>query len=248
MQHLCTGRIHAAPRGAEVITMCPSKGTAKSKPAAAAPARKSVKKSAAKGAKPKAEARAKAAIAEPVTERLLGPREVASAIKTLAGEIAREFPDPTGLVILGIQRHGVVIARRLRELLEKGYKAKIGFGVLDITLYRDDLLPVGPQPQVGESEIPFDITGTNVVLVDDVLYTGRTVRAALDEIVDFGRPQCIRLVALVDRGHREYPIQGDYVGHRMETGSDQHISVRMKELDNEDGVFSSVATADSDAG
>jgi len=171
------------------------------------------------------------------TRSVMTEREVEHALEMLADQIHRDFPSPVGLMVLGIRTRGALIAERLRELLKTRYEAPVGLGTLDITLYRDDLSALGPQPNVRDSEIPFDITGANVILVDDVLYTGRTIRAALDEIVDFGRPALIRLVVLVDRGHREYPIKADYCGLTIATDSNESVQVCLAEIEEEDGVI-----------
>lgn len=159
------------------------------------------------------------------------------AIALLAAHIHRDFPHDADLVLLGIKTRGVYIAERLVRQLESAHGQKVTMGVLDITLYRDDLSTLGSQPVVGKTTIDFDVTDKKIVLVDDVIYTGRTIRAAMDEIVDFGRPRLIRLLALVDRGLREYPIQPDYVAQRVETDYSQVIQVRLQETDGEDGVM-----------
>lgn len=172
-----------------------------------------------------------------------GPRTVAqeadvkAMIRSIALQVAKGQPDPSRVLVLGVRTRGVPIADRLRDELKKIYGVKsIPSGILDITLYRDDLSAIGPQPMVQESDITHDVTAADVILVDDVLFTGRTVRAALDEIVDFGRPARIRLAVLVDRGWREYPIQADYVGMKVETTLDEVVHVRLDEIDGEDEV------------
>ena len=171
------------------------------------------------------------------TRTVMSEREVGHALEMLADQIHRDFPNSAGLMILGIRTRGALIAERLRELLKSRFDGPVGLGTLDITLYRDDLSALGPQPNVRDSEIPFDITGANVILVDDVLYTGRTIRAALDEIVDFGRPALIRLLVLVDRGHREYPIKADYCGLTISTDANESVQVCLSEIEEEDGVI-----------
>ncbi|CAN5285812.1 bifunctional pyr operon transcriptional regulator/uracil phosphoribosyltransferase PyrR [soil metagenome] len=171
------------------------------------------------------------------SEALMSGAEIAKALKRIAGDIAKEFPQPEKLLILGIRTRGVVLAERLIALLEKSYGAEVAGGVLDITFYRDDLSQLGPHPMVRGSELPFDIHDARIVLVDDVLYTGRTVRAAMDEISDFGRPALIRLAILVDRGLREYPIQPDYCGLRIETKQNQVVHVMLEETDSEEQVL-----------
>jgi pyrimidine operon attenuation protein/uracil phosphoribosyltransferase len=162
--------------------------------------------------------------------------EMAAGITSIARHISREFPDSSSVVLLGIRTRGVIIAERLRTLLEKTYGKSVAAGVLDITLYRDDLSSLGPQPMVRDSEIPFDVTDANVIIVDDVVYTGRTIRAAMDEIIDFGRPRRIRLAVLVDRGCREYPIQPDYIGKKIPTTEDQSVRVCLADIDDTEEI------------
>ena len=140
------------------------------------------------------------------------------------------------LVLIGIQRRGVELAARLARQFEQDEGVSVPRGALDITLYRDDLETVGPKPVIGETHIPGDLTGKHVVIVDDVLYTGRTVRAALDELADFGRPRRISLCVLIDRGGRELPIQADIVGKAVKTGPDDRVDVLVEELDGHDLV------------
>ncbi|MCB2153779.1 bifunctional pyr operon transcriptional regulator/uracil phosphoribosyltransferase PyrR [bacterium] len=196
--------------------MTPSKTA---KPSKAKPARKATKKAAARARK------------------LVGARDLQAMIKAMAEDICAEFETSESLMLLGIRTRGIMVAERLKEVLDKQMKRPIPLGILDITLYRDDLPVLGPQPVVGESEIPFDVTAADIVLVDDVLYTGRTIRAALDEIVDFGRPSVIRLAVLVDRGHREYPIQADYIGKEVDVAEDEVVRVHLKEVDDVDEVI-----------
>lgn len=216
---------------------------AKKKAIARRPAAKSsTEKPAAAKARPKASTTSRGAARHgspagtPGTRQIMSALQLQSTIEALADQIHRDFPDPAGLMILGIRTRGAVLAERIREILKARYKAPVGLGTLDITLYRDDLSALGPQPNVRDSEIPFDVTAAKVVLVDDVLYTGRTIRAALDEIVDFGRPALIRLLVLVDRGWREYPIQADYFGVRVETKADESVQVLLSEIEDEDRV------------
>ncbi|MEE2779035.1 MAG: bifunctional pyr operon transcriptional regulator/uracil phosphoribosyltransferase PyrR [Myxococcota bacterium] len=147
--------------------------------------------------------------------------------------MARELVEANGglekLAIVGIHRGGVHLAKRLVELIRQDEGVAPDEGAIDITLYRDDVFIGLPQPVVGRTEMPFDVTGSRVVLVDDVLFTGRTVRSAMDAIVDYGRPQWIRLAVLVDRGHRELPVQGDYVGVTVGTERDQSVKVELVE-------------------
>ena len=142
------------------------------------------------------------------------------------------------LALVGIRTRGVPIARRLAHLIHDLNGHTVPSGALDITLYRDDLMrhAVGPQPVVRKTEIPFSIDDKRILLVDDVLYTGRTIRAALDALIDFGRPKAIQLVVLVDRGHRELPIKADYVGKNLPTGLSQSVQVHLTEIDGRDEV------------
>ena len=140
------------------------------------------------------------------------------------------------LVLIGIQRRGVELAARIAKLIEHDEGVVVPRGALDITLYRDDLETVGPKPVIGETRIPVDLAGKHVVIVDDVLYTGRTVRAALDELTDFGRPRRISLCVLVDRGGRELPIQADIVGATVKTAAGDRVDVFVEELDGRDQV------------
>ncbi len=140
------------------------------------------------------------------------------------------------LLLVGIQRRGVELADRLARLIETSEGTPVPCGKLDITLYRDDLQSVGPRPVIGETEIPEDLDGRTVVIVDDVLYTGRTIRAALDELADFGRPRRILLCVLVDRGGRELPIQPDIVGLRHAARPGERVDVFVQELDGRDAV------------
>ncbi len=140
------------------------------------------------------------------------------------------------LVLIGIQRRGVELAARIAKLIEEDEGVVVPRGALDITLYRDDLEMVGPKPVIGPTHIPGDLSGKHVVIVDDVLYTGRTVRAALDELADFGRPRRVSLCVLVDRGGRELPIQADIVGKALKTGPGERVDVLVEEVDGRDEV------------
>jgi pyrimidine operon attenuation protein/uracil phosphoribosyltransferase len=162
----------------------------------------------------------------------------------IAHEIVERNRGPERLALVGIRTRGDVLAKRLARLLEDITREPVRTGALDITLYRDDVMrhPVGPQPVVRRTEIPFSIDDQKIVLVDDVLYTGRTVRAALDALIDFGRPREIQLVVLVDRGHRELPIKADYVGKNVPTSLKENVHVRLAETDGADEV---AVTADA---
>jgi len=154
----------------------------------------------------------------------------------MALEILDLAEGTSDLVLVGIQRRGVELAERLGGIIERHDGAPVPRGALDITLYRDDLQVVGPKPVIGETHLPGDLTGKHVVIVDDVLYTGRTVRAALDELADFGRPKRISLCVLVDRGGRELPIQADIVGTTVSVEPRARVDVLIAELDGRDEV------------
>ncbi len=141
------------------------------------------------------------------------------------------------MVIVGIRKRGAILAERIAKKIEKITKTEILFGALDITLYRDDLSAIGPQPIVHRTEIPFDLTKKKVLLIDDVLYTGRTIRAALDELIDFGRPAVIKLLVLIDRNNRELPIQPDFVGKKVMVQKNEMVEVALKESDGKEEVI-----------
>lgn len=167
---------------------------------------------------------------------LLDRAEVQETLEKLARAIAAAAPPRTPVAIVGIRRRGETLARRLLPLLAKAGLADPQYGVLDITLYRDDLTTIGPNAVVRGTEVDFDITDTWLVLVDDVLYTGRSIRAALDALTDLGRPRAIRLAVLVDRGRRELPIQPDFVGLRTDTEAHHNVKVKLVETDGVDEV------------
>jgi|SRR6266851_4803830 pyrimidine operon attenuation protein/uracil phosphoribosyltransferase len=169
---------------------------------------------------------------------LLDARAMSRALQRMAVEVLELAQGTEDLLLIGIQRRGVELAERIAKLIEKeeGAAAAIPRGALDITLYRDDLQTVGPKPVIGETRLPGDLSGRHVVIVDDVLYTGRTVRAALDELTDFGRPKRISLCVLVDRGGRELPIQADIVGKSVKTAPGERVDVQVEELDGRDQV------------
>ncbi len=167
---------------------------------------------------------------------LLSQHEMRETLAKMARAIAGAAPSDAPLAVVGIRRRGETLARRLLPLLEKCGVKVAHYGVLDITLYRDDLTTIGPNAVVRGTEIEFDLTDTWVLLVDDVLYTGRSVRAALDALIDLGRPRAIRLAVLVDRGRRELPIQPDFVGLRTDTEAHHEVKVRLVEVDGVDEV------------
>jgi len=166
-------------------------------------------------------------------ELVMDREEVERKLRDLAGLIADRTDEVEDLLVVGIRRRGVELARKLAEHLERTGVGPVETGSLDITLYRDDFEQVGPRPVIGPTEIPGEITDRRVVLVDDVLFTGRTVRAALDELADFGRPRRIELCVLVDRGGRELPIQPDYVGARLQVPPGRQVAVRVPSVDGE---------------
>jgi pyrimidine operon attenuation protein/uracil phosphoribosyltransferase len=163
---------------------------------------------------------------------------MARALTRIAHEILERNRGLDEIALVGIRTRGVPLARRLARTLREINGDDVPTGALDITLYRDDLMrhPVGPQPLVRHTEIPFSIDDRKILLVDDVLYTGRTIRAALDALIDFGRPRAIQLIVMVDRGHRELPIKADYVGKNLPTASRQSVQVRLQEIDGADEV------------
>jgi pyrimidine operon attenuation protein/uracil phosphoribosyltransferase len=156
----------------------------------------------------------------------------------IAHEILERNRGVDELALVGIRTRGVPLARRLARAIFEINRHEVPTGALDITLYRDDLMrhAVGPQPLIRKTEIPFSIDDKRILLVDDVLYTGRTIRAALDALIDFGRPQAIQLIVMVDRGHRELPIKADYVGKNLPTSLSQSVQVHLQEIDGRDEV------------
>jgi len=167
---------------------------------------------------------------------IMDAKEISWTIRRMAHEIVEKSYGIKDLIIVGIQTRGVHLAKRIAREIETIEKKEVPVGSLDITLYRDDVDSIAHQPVVKETKIPFDITDKKVVLVDDVLFAGRTVRAALDELIDFGRPKIIKLAVLIDRGLRELPIQPDFVGKTYPTSKKELISVNLKEVDGEDSV------------
>jgi len=159
------------------------------------------------------------------------------ALNRIAHQIVERNHGLAEVALVGIRSRGVPLAHRLVKLLGATEKRHVPVGILDITLYRDDLTTIGPHPVLKETSLSFPIEGRRIVLVDDVLYTGRTIRAALDGLIDFGRPKSIQLAVLVDRGHRELPIHADYVGKTVATGNDEVVAVRLREIDGRDEVL-----------
>ncbi len=168
--------------------------------------------------------------------KIMDKDAIEKALMRISHEILEKNRDAENLAIVGIRYRGEFLARRIAENIKNISKRAAPLGILDITLYRDDLTEVAEQPQVHETKIDFDISEKNIILVDDVLYTGRTIRCALDELIDFGRPKRIQLAVLIDRGHRELPIRADFVGKNVPTSLKEVVEVRLKESDGKDEV------------
>ena len=172
-----------------------------------------------------------------VRQELMDAARLGRTLARIAHEIVERHPDPERTALVGVRTRGVPLAKRLAKLMAAAQGAPPRIGALDITLYRDDLTTMGPNPVVKGTDIPFSIDDRTVVLVDDVLFTGRTVRAALDELIDFGRPARIELAVLVDRGHRELPVRADYVGKSITTAREENVQVKLQDEDGEDRVL-----------
>jgi len=168
---------------------------------------------------------------------VLNEMDIKRALTRIAHEILERNKGAEDLVLLGIRTRGVYLAQRLRAIINDFEGVELPLGILDITLYRDDIALMGANPVIKESQVFFEITGKKVILVDDVLYTGRTIRAALDAVFDLGRPSFIQLAALIDRGHRELPIRADYVGKNMPTAKGEMVDVNLEEIDGVDRVI-----------
>ncbi|NLU40954.1 MAG: bifunctional pyr operon transcriptional regulator/uracil phosphoribosyltransferase PyrR [Firmicutes bacterium] len=180
--------------------------------------------------------------------QLMDANDIRRAIVRIAHEVIERNQGVSDLAVVGIRTRGVPLARRLADAIRSIESTPVPVGVLDITLYRDDLTTIGVHPVVHKTEVPFDITDKVVVLVDDVIYTGRTVRAALDALMDMGRPRLIQLAVLVDRGHRELPIRPDFVGKNVPTSKREVISVRLQESDGEERVVIQELTGELESG
>jgi pyrimidine operon attenuation protein / uracil phosphoribosyltransferase len=167
---------------------------------------------------------------------IMDARTIGRVLSRIAHEILERTKGSQNLALIGIRTRGAFLAERLAEKIREVEHLDLPIGALDITLYRDDFSSVAHQPVVKPTKLPFDIQGKVIVLVDDVLFTGRTVRAAIDEIIDFGRPQAIQLAVLIDRGHRELPIQADYVGKTVPTSQLEEVQVKLMESDGMDRV------------
>ncbi len=172
-----------------------------------------------------------------VKGRLMSASEIERTLVRLAHEIVEKNDGASNLGLIGIKRRGVPLAERLGTLITAIERTPVETGVLDISFYRDDLSTAGPRPTVNASEVGFDVNGRDVILVDDVLYTGRTIRAALDALFDHGRPKSVRLLVLIDRGHRELPIEATFTGRSIPTSSREIIEVKLKEIDQDEQVL-----------
>jgi pyrimidine operon attenuation protein/uracil phosphoribosyltransferase len=169
--------------------------------------------------------------------QIMTAAEIERTLIRLAHEIVERNGGIKNLALIGIRRRGVPLAERLASAIYEFEKAQVPVGSLDINLYRDDLSTVATQPVIQSTEIHFPINGMTIVLVDDVLYTGRTVRAAMEALLDYGRPKAIQLCALIDRGHRELPIQANYVGKSVQTTANETVEVKVAEIDQTEGVL-----------
>jgi pyrimidine operon attenuation protein/uracil phosphoribosyltransferase len=169
--------------------------------------------------------------------RLMSASEIERTLVRLAHEIVEKNDGAANIGLVGIKRRGVPLAERIGKLIEKIEKKPVDTGVLDISFYRDDLSTDGPRPTVKQGELGFDVTGRDIILMDDVLYTGRTVRAALDALFDHGRPKSVQLLVLIDRGHRELPVMATYVGRMVPTSRREIIEVKLNEVDGNEQVL-----------
>ena len=169
-------------------------------------------------------------------KNLMTPAEIDLVLARITAEILEKLGPDEDFAVIGIRRRGVPLAERIRARIAAARGRDVPLGILDITLYRDDLTTVSNRPMLRETRIDFGITDRSLILVDDVIFTGRTVRAALDGLIDLGRPRRVQLAVMVDRGHRELPIQADYIGKTVQTEFDEIVEVRLREEDGEDGV------------
>ena len=169
--------------------------------------------------------------------RLMSSSEIERTLVRLAHEIVERNNGCANLGLIGIKRRGVPLAQRISKLIETIEKSPVDTGILDISFYRDDLSTAGPRPIVEKGEIGFDVNGRDIILMDDVLYTGRTIRAALDALFDHGRPKSVQLLVLIDRGHRELPIEARFIGRTVPTSRREIIEVKLREIDNDEQVI-----------
>jgi pyrimidine operon attenuation protein/uracil phosphoribosyltransferase len=173
---------------------------------------------------------------------IMGVDDIRRALQRITHEILERNQGAEDVVFVGLHTRGVPLAERMASMVEEFDKVRVPVGALDITLYRDDLSSLELQPQVRSTQVPVDVTGKTVIMVDDVLFTGRSMRAALDAIMDLGRPRRIQLAVLVDRGHRDLPVRADYVGKNIPTAMTEEVRVRLRETDNRDEVVIISAT------
>jgi len=176
-----------------------------------------------------------AATPDPVSREVLDAEAIRRAVRRMAHQVLEHHAGADALVVMGVHTRGVPLARRLVADIEEIERVRVPAGVLDVSLYRDDYARIGPRP-LERTHFPVDTAGRTVILVDDVLYTGRTVRAAMEAVIDQGRPDAIELAVLVDRGHRELPIRADYVGKNLPTAAEEVVRVRLRENDGVDAV------------
>ncbi|KYO66739.1 bifunctional pyr operon transcriptional regulator/uracil phosphoribosyltransferase PyrR [Thermovenabulum gondwanense] len=169
--------------------------------------------------------------------RIMDQKLMDRAITRISHEILEKNRGAMDIALIGIKRRGVPLAERIANKIYQFEGIKVPVGILDITLYRDDLSELSEKPLINTTHVPFDVKGKIIILVDDVIYTGRTVRAALDAVIDMGRPKAIQLAVLIDRGHRELPIRPDYVGKNVPTSNDEVVKVKLQEIDGEDCVL-----------
>ena len=169
--------------------------------------------------------------------QLVDSSGISNLIKRISHEILESSDDVDNLAIIGIKSRGDFIAKRIAEQISELASNEFSLGTIDVTFHRDDYRTNLGSPKVGISDINFDVNGKDIILIDDVLYTGRTIRAAMDEIFSYGRPNSIRLAVMVDRGHRELPIKAEFVGKNFPTADDEHIYVLIKEIDDEDLIY-----------
>jgi len=169
--------------------------------------------------------------------QLMSPSEIERTLVRLAHEIIEKNNGIENLGLVGVRRRGVPLAQRLGAIIQRIEKEAVPVGTLDITLYRDDLSTVGPKPVVQKSELGFDVGGKTIILIDDVLYTGRTSRAAMDALFHYGRPRLVQLCVLIDRGHRELPIEATYIGRKVQTTASEIIEVKLREVDDSEKVL-----------
>ena len=169
--------------------------------------------------------------------KLLDKKKINNLLFRLAHEIIEKNEDLNQVAIVGIRTRGDIVAKRVIDAIEEISKVRVKCGTLDVTFYRDDFQSNWGSPKVGPSDITFDVNSLNIILIDDVLYSGRTIRAAIDELFSFGRAASIQLAVLIDRGHRQLPIKANYVGKNIPTGKNEHVYVHVEEIDENDEVF-----------